>query len=158
MHQSISQLRKAFGLSDSEVGSGWRGPAAASRAGQRGVPLAALHGGGAHLHTPIMRMRRTPLCVATHCLQELYGTFNCAHTRPSWTSHLYQGTLYVFSSCMVFQANLVAFIKVERICFKVRPAWHGPTLHAQPWPTPPAPHPCPITPACAPQPTHGCRM
>jgi hypothetical protein len=31
-----------------------------------------------------------------------------------------QGQLYVFSSVMVFHANLLAVIKVERIQFKVR--------------------------------------
>jgi hypothetical protein len=33
-----------------------------------------------------------------------------------------QGQLYVFSSVMVFHANLLAVIKVERIQFKVRGA------------------------------------
>jgi hypothetical protein len=33
-----------------------------------------------------------------------------------------QGQLYVFSSVMVFHANLLAVIKVERIQFKVRDA------------------------------------
>jgi hypothetical protein len=31
-----------------------------------------------------------------------------------------QGQLYVFSSCMVFHAHLIAVVKVVRICFKVR--------------------------------------
>jgi hypothetical protein len=34
-----------------------------------------------------------------------------------------QGQLYVFSSVMVFHANLLAVIKVERIQFKVRHCW-----------------------------------
>ncbi|KAF6255873.1 hypothetical protein COO60DRAFT_168881 [Scenedesmus sp. NREL 46B-D3] len=50
--------------------------------------------------------------------EELYGQFSCAHTRPRWGAQFLQGQLYVFSSVMVFHANLLAVIKVERIHFK----------------------------------------
>ncbi|WIA29864.1 hypothetical protein OEZ86_012333 [Tetradesmus obliquus] len=50
--------------------------------------------------------------------EELYGQFSCAHTRPRWGAQFLQGQLYVFSSVMVFHANLLAVIKVERIAFK----------------------------------------
>ncbi|KAF8073250.1 METTL7A [Scenedesmus sp. PABB004] len=47
--------------------------------------------------------------------EELQGGFSCAHTAPRWGAHYAQGVLYVFSSVLVFHANLLAVIKVERI-------------------------------------------